>query len=412
MNPDHKTPFGRTPLFAALAQDKVHVMDLLLSYNATLQTRDSDGRTALDIARSMGAKECVRKARHLQFHTRTHSAPAACGQRPADGAPVPAAASGVIRIPTGAMDDHVTSPPASSGKAPVLRTCGRGSEDQTEPPSAGARTPDHRQDVRARTARAASLDTATVGLETGGGQRPTPSALFSRSVVYAWQDNLTSLSRASSAAGTHLRVPVPAGGGGPLASRGRAWHSRGTAGADDTTRRPHPQDVGLEGLSSVLTVSTPSRTPTPVPLPNPDTEAGQDGSGLKVNQLSGQEEAAPCPTHLQEAGDPHAPAQEPPERPPSRQDTHVIPSGSAADASGAPQESDCAKEGDREAATSTACRDGGGGDGGGGGDQGPSAPTATSAPSAVRVRYGTHARTHARARARARTHALRHTHTY
>nr|KAG5685377.1 hypothetical protein BaRGS_030701 [Batillaria attramentaria] len=67
VNPNGKTPFGRTPLFAALSRDNDHVMELLLSHRAALELRDVDGVTAVDVGRRLVAKQCMRKIRHLQL---------------------------------------------------------------------------------------------------------------------------------------------------------------------------------------------------------------------------------------------------------------------------------------------------------------------------------------------------------
>ena len=55
--PDFAPPGGKTPLMFAAMFNRVEIAKTLLEHNVSIHTRSSEGLTALDLARSMGASD-------------------------------------------------------------------------------------------------------------------------------------------------------------------------------------------------------------------------------------------------------------------------------------------------------------------------------------------------------------------
>ncbi|XP_076470588.1 LOW QUALITY PROTEIN: uncharacterized protein LOC143300649 [Babylonia areolata] len=155
VNPNGRTPFRRTPLFAAMSRDHDAVMEALLAHNALLESRDVDGVTAVEVARRADAKQCIRKVRHLYLHSKgesTNTATSSASSGPSDAVKrrgrrvlrVPAEASGHRdpSFPSGGSSvkprhpqEHVShdrgSLPSSSGAGVVQQQAGSGKTPTT-----------------------------------------------------------------------------------------------------------------------------------------------------------------------------------------------------------------------------------------------------------------------------------------
>ena len=362
MNPNGKTPFGRTPLFAAMSRDNDHVMELLLSHKAALETRDVDGATAVEVARRLAAKQCIRKVRHLQLQGRG-----------ADGAASQGSAPGqerrrrlgprVIRIPSGAAVHREpscssASACASNGRPPTVKVPGR------ESPDGGGWAPSRGGQGEAR-GRPGGGPGEARGARHGPSHpvpllAPRPARLPQGrdGDLYTWDDHPSRVGRAPGTAGTQVRIPAApsssgGGGRGSRATRGSAisWSDTTSVGSAATPRmlpfRPTVYDLTTQGPGSLLSApsastSTSTRTPTPSPAtPTPSAvtvrrldreDAGRSALGRRSGrpfslvkycstQLPPARDAASRGNSHRTAQEPpssHGPAQEPPGRPPSR----------------------------------------------------------------------------------------------
>lgn len=67
VNPNGRTPFRRTAMFAAVAKDDVRILELLLTQGASATLKDCHGHTALDVARRGFSRKCVNVMRSYQL---------------------------------------------------------------------------------------------------------------------------------------------------------------------------------------------------------------------------------------------------------------------------------------------------------------------------------------------------------
>ncbi|XP_076449784.1 uncharacterized protein LOC143286086 isoform X2 [Babylonia areolata] len=375
-DPDSKTPFGRTPLFAAMSADQAHVVELLLSRHASLQSRDADGTSALDVGQARLAKECLRKVRHAHRLSRASSAASSSlsssGVSSGMSARGSSARSGgggagkaarhrpVVRIPTATSPQAAAAAaegsPSSSSPNPTPRphlppnthkpppaaqttttTTTKSFRNDSVSPSARSLQPSPGPQGPGRTQRGGDHAANTTTTTTS---RPSPRSLFQPTELYTWDNNLRSPSRTSSAAGTQVRIPVP-GSGGERGLSGRASSPGNDASTTTTTTtsvsggkrlslRPSVQDLSVSGPTAVLKVSCPA---TPFVLHCADRAAPSgtqnDRSLLFINQDTNHDPASNTPTSNVDSNNQandahahaHAPAQEPPGRPPSRQES-------------------------------------------------------------------------------------------
>ena len=283
VNPNGKTPFGRTPLFAAMSRDNDHVMELLLSHKAELDARDADGATAVQVARRAMAKQCLRKVRHLQLHSQGAESQASArppGSQGQGGRRLQAPR--VIRIPFGAGEPSLSS--ATNGRPPAVAFFRGDNSDRASLLSAG-NDHAHRRPGHVSAGQVGSPGPGWSGQVNSPGQvtsqqgapqravartpRPQPSrAAFPEGgregEWYTWDNNLTHVSRAPSAAGTLVRTPAGSSGGGGRAAKGQGASygseaaSLGSATPRLLTFRPTVYDLGAKGPGSVLTTYTAS----------------------------------------------------------------------------------------------------------------------------------------------------------
>ena len=373
VNPNGKTPFGRTPLFAAMSRDNDHVMELLLSHKAELDTRDADGATAVQVARRAMAKQCLRKVRHLQLHSQGAESQASArppgsqgsqgqgGRRPQGPR--------VIRIPFGAGEPSLSS--ATNGRPPAVALFRGDNSDRASLLSAG-NDHVHRRPGHASAGQVGSPGPAWSSQVNSPGQvtsqqgapqravartpRPHPSRASFRQggregEWYTWDNNLTHVSRAPSAAGTLVRTPAGSSGGGGRAAKGQgaSYGSEAASLGSATPRllpfRPTVYDLGAKGPGSVLTTYTASSS-------CPTTAAAAAAATVTLQSLEREDTSSgalplgktgrrPCalikyysrlPTAAPHSSShpgpvPHGPAQEPPGRPPTRLEPGFTPSG-------------------------------------------------------------------------------------
>lgn len=64
------TPFGRTPLHAAAARDRLVVLDLLLKYGASIRRTDCYGFSAIDVAKDMSSDLTAKRLRVMLLNLR------------------------------------------------------------------------------------------------------------------------------------------------------------------------------------------------------------------------------------------------------------------------------------------------------------------------------------------------------
>ncbi|KAK0051440.1 heat shock protein [Biomphalaria pfeifferi] len=67
VNPNGRTPFLRTAMFAAVAKDDVRILELLLTQGSSATLKDCHGHTALDVARRGFSRKCVNVMRSYQL---------------------------------------------------------------------------------------------------------------------------------------------------------------------------------------------------------------------------------------------------------------------------------------------------------------------------------------------------------
>ncbi|CAL1540384.1 unnamed protein product [Lymnaea stagnalis] len=67
VNPNGRTPFRRTAIFAAVAKDNDRVLEVLLKHGAKTSVKDYNGETALDVARRGFSRLCVNVLRSFQL---------------------------------------------------------------------------------------------------------------------------------------------------------------------------------------------------------------------------------------------------------------------------------------------------------------------------------------------------------
>ncbi|KAL8607465.1 hypothetical protein ACOMHN_004439 [Nucella lapillus] len=309
VDPDGQTPFGRTPLFAAMSCDHAHVAELLLAHNATPETRDRDGTSAADAAREHEAKECLRKVRQLKLYSRVSSAASSkASGTSARGSNPLKAEKHAIRIPTGTEVESSLSLPRDK----VMMVC---EEASMSPLRYDSSPRPHNATLTNGISKPPFTQTTN--------SRPSPRSLFRTTDVYTWDNNLRSVSRASSAAGTQVRIPVPgaeriSSGRSSRASNGQriTWSdtmSVGSTGAGANRRsslKPSVRDLTIAGPNSVLKVSCSGSLPL-------SSEGKLSRAG--ADQIVDQE---PTPNQIPDTfHEPHNPFQEPQERPPSRADS-------------------------------------------------------------------------------------------
>ncbi|XP_005105179.2 heat shock protein DDB_G0288861 [Aplysia californica] len=73
VNPNGRTPFGRTPAFAAAYKDNDTILECLLTHGAKLSFKDSRGDTCMDLARRNFSRQCINRIRTFQLVKRGHS---------------------------------------------------------------------------------------------------------------------------------------------------------------------------------------------------------------------------------------------------------------------------------------------------------------------------------------------------
>ena len=362
VNPNGKTPFGRTPLFAAMSRDNDHVMELLLSHRAELETRDADGATAVEVARRAMAKQCLRKVRHLQLHSQGTESQASArppGSQGQGGRRPPGLR--VIRIPSGAAEAGEPSlSSATNGRPPAVALFRGDNSDRTSLLSAGN---DHAHRRPGHVSAGQVNSPGPVSSQQGAPQRAvawTPRLPPSRASFpqggrdgewYTWDNNLTHVSRAPSAAGTLVRTPAGSSGGGGRAAKGHgaSYGSEAASLGSATPRllpfRPTVYDLGAKGPGSVLTTYTAtSSCPTTAAAATVTVQSLEREDTSSDALPFGKTGRRPCalikyysrlPT-APKAGphssshpgqEPHGPAQEPPGRPPTRLEPGFTPSG-------------------------------------------------------------------------------------
>lgn len=357
MNPNGKTPFGRTPLFAAMSRDNDHVMELLLSHKAELESRDVDGATAVEVARRAMAKQCMRKVRHLQLQSKgaeSHASARASSQS-SSGQQRRRLGPRVIRIPTGAsVQREPSSASTPNGRPPALTQFRGESSDRASLVSAS-------NGFHPRTPAPAEPKARHNGTFQHAVPRtsrfPQSRALMPQGReggLYAWENNLTHVSRAPSAAGTVVRVSAGSSSSGSRAARGGYGISSsdtmsiGSATSRMLPFRPTVYDISAKGPGSVLTTSATSAAAHPTTITTMHNLEREDTSSVLgksrrpsalVKYCSRLPPPAPeASLNPHQPSEPDGPAQEPPERPPSRHEPTFTQPGSEAD-DGPPGES-------------------------------------------------------------------------
>ncbi|KAK7114418.1 protein split ends-like [Littorina saxatilis] len=377
VDPNGRTPFGRTPLFVTMTRDNDHVMELLLAHNARLESRDVEGVTALDLARRVGAKECLRKIRHMKLQSVGEASPPG-SRASSQGSPERRRRLGprVVRIPSGTVLERQSSVSSIFSDKPATKLTLRENRNGSPVHSTGSDKPATKLTLRENRNGSPVHSTGSETFEEGKSvsasypvapktsSLPPPRILFREGDRYSWDNNLTHLSRTHTAAGTYVRAPPPSSSLShrPQSTRpgtraGRrpnvSWSDTLSVSSGNTTARmlpfrPSVHNLSTKGPGSVLSTSSTSishPTTTTVTMHSVDARNGTPSKGRRPGSalikfcvnlpppppLHSSRENSPPRSQAEETQEAHGPAQEPPGRPPTRLDCK-LPASSGFDA--------------------------------------------------------------------------------
>ncbi|KAL8588319.1 hypothetical protein ACOMHN_019584 [Nucella lapillus] len=340
VNPNGKSLFGKTPLFAAMARDHDLVMELLLSDNASLVSRDADGVTAVDVGRRAAAKQCMRKVRHLHLQSKAESSTASEVVKRRGGR--------VIRIPTSHVQKDAAALGLKSGTShddSAERSAFWFSGEEIHPGKGeqGERKPPRSQHPKQ------------------GSRAPPPRALFRQQdkdgdFCYTWDNNnnnnnnhhlshtaaRTPSATTTTTTATQIRLSLASTSEGQIHSS-RRW-SQGTRGggagtswsdnksvSSSTARmlpfRPSVHQLSIKGPGSVLTTSSTTSIPTLSSVTlcslQPEERNVKSRRPSALVRFLAQSPHSQTSNHHRSQR-PHVPAREPPGRPPTRADTNQL----------------------------------------------------------------------------------------
>lgn len=334
VNPNGKTLYGRTPLFAAISCDNDHVMEILLVYGADLELQDVDGVSGEELARRVPAKLCLRKIRQRRQQSKGNDTRLVHDEK---GLRPPSAYVFRANHVTKSASDSVE---ADSDSASLMSSRQRPQRVQLfqeshllRPASSAPARPTSRATSRREKGTSGNSNNSADSPCTPRRLRANMSSKLSQdSEVFVWNDNV---SRVPSPPASQVKVQAPRSSGSTKVKKGNMDAERTDHPSTQVSprvllpHRPAVQDFSFSGARSVLTTSSATFRPVGAHAFEHNLSQGRRAMAqtkvpetlLKYFKRSGLEIQTASNVDDNNREKDYAPLQEPPARPSSREES-------------------------------------------------------------------------------------------